>query len=522
MKRILLITGVILLFAGLAAAGEAVKPGEIKPDEFKPEKDADLEKMLKLDDTLKNAFGNWPEIAKALKAARSDRFLYLVEMLDNLTELELIETDSETLLEHLDFALKTRKEAKWEITDKAFISNVLNPHHKYIPLRKWRKTLYEYFAPIRRDSIEETAKAVNEWVARNIKEDEERLTIVGVRKTPALVLCTGTGRKYEIGCFTAAVLRSLGIPARMHKNLEWVEFLSTKKSDSAKKGESKDKDEDEGEWLPLFPLKIEDFANKSADEEVEKEYEEKGKLTLTFMQKGKPMAKSKRFFSIAKMSEKGFFELVYGYETTDNEGKVETELAPGKYRLTAGVRNRNGEPYIFHKKLKIKSGDDTKMTVVLDIPIEQYTEADCLVRELEEIPERGIKDEKGNDVNMKELVEKRKEVLLVFFKLGNEPCQKMLPMLVEFANKNKTHAMFVYIGEKDDVYEEFLKENKCLMFLISEEDAKKEFHLPYNKKTENFRSLPVTLLFKNGKLAAWQEGFDMSLGKLLEIVLEKK
>jgi len=508
----------LVLCSALLLADEddkfAVAPSEIQPDEFEPKKDPALmekvkaleaKKVEKLVERLKDAAGNWRVISSALKETSGEKLKYLVEMILLLKPLELIEADEGTLLEHLDIALAVRGEVGWRYKDEDFCKYVLSPHIVYTPLRRWRKALHRRFKEIRTDGVKGTAKAVNEWVAKNIERQKERISYSGWVKTPYEVLVSRCGGKYEIIGFTIGVLRSLGVAARIHDR-GWVEFL------------------DGEEWLPLYPLKPEQFGSKTATEEAKREYAEKGKLILTLIRKGAP-AKGFKSFSIQRIGEKGYFENVWYPDNPPGEdGRVEIELPQGEYRLFAGVRNRNGDPYIFHKRLKIEGGKSLSLTVELDIPHEAWTEEDWCVRKLEEVPAVALKSLDGTaSFNFADFVKQKKNLLVVFFRLEDEPCCRMLPLLLEWSGKNIDDALFVYIGESDLPLTKFIKEHKvrARILLITQEDARAKFRLPFSKKAKRFRKLPQTLLFKSGELILWQEGFDMGITKTLELALKK-
>lgn len=491
-----------------------VAPSEIRPDEFDFEKAPSLarkfgslpkEKAEKLVKRLKEAAGNWRTLANALQKTEEERFKFLVEMLLLLEPLEAIETDEETLFDHLDAALKTREEVSWKFGEDDFCKYVLNPHILYAPLRRWRKSLLNGLRSLRKDGVKETAKAVNKWVAEKIELQKERISYCGWFKTPYEVFVSRCGGRYEIVGFVVGVLRSLGVAARPHDG-GWVEFLDGK------------------EWLPLYPLEPERFGDKTATEEAKREYAEKGRLLLTLVHKGAP-AKGFKSFSVQRIGKKGYFEHVwYPDDPPGDDGKVEIELPPGEYRLLAGVRNRNGDPYIFHKKVKIESGERVSLTVELDIPHEDWTDEDWCVRKLKEIPAVVLRNLDGTaSLDFADFVGRKKSLLVVFFRLEDEPCRRMLPLLLEWSKKNIDEALFVYIGEPDTHLTKFIKEQKvrARLLLISPKDAKEKFSLPFSKKAKRFRRLPQTLLFKDGRLRLWQEGFDMGLTKTLALSLKK-
>lgn len=485
----------------------------LHPDEFSIEKDPVLAERIKslgkekadaLIKKLKEAAGNWRTLASAIKKTKRE-FEEMVELLLCLSPLEVIETDEQTLLEHLYVALKVREETAWKYNSEDFIKYLLSPHILYAPLRKWRKALKERLGDLRKDTIAETAKAVNEWVAKSIKPLKDRLSYCGWFKTPYEVMVSGYGSKGEIIGFTVGLLRALGVAARPHP-AGWVEFSNGK------------------EWLPLYPLEPKRFASKTATEKAKREYAKKGRLIITILHKGAPACGFKSF-SVQQIGDKGYFKHIwYPDNPPDKDGRVEIELPPDDYRLFAGVRNRNGEPYIYHKKIKIESNKAVSLTLKLDIPYEEWEEKDWCVREFKKTPEVQFVSLDGRTkVSFRDAI-KEGVSLVVFFRLENEPPRRMLPLLIEWSKKNDTDAFFVYIGEADLTLTKFIKEQKIKVniMLLSEEEAKRQLSLPYSRRARRFKRLPQTLLFKNGRLILWQEGFDMSITEALDMALKKR
>ena len=99
----------------------------------------------------------------------------------------------------------------------------------------------------------------------------------------------------------------------------------------------------------------------------------------------------------------------------------------------------------------------------------------------------------------------------------------MLPLVCEFA-QNVEKALLLFIGDKPGgrVAEELasLKSHPPLAWLKPEE-AHKLFKLPYNRKKKRFKTLPAVLLFKEGKLLLWSEGYDLNIKSVLEAAMKR-
>ncbi|MBI4712498.1 MAG: hypothetical protein HY762_04240 [Planctomycetes bacterium] len=129
---------------------------------------------------LKSAGGNWTEMAGAITEIRPELRPDLFHIITQLAHLEAIEVTKEFLLDTVIYADSARSRSKWQIPDDIHKAYVLNPQFEYLHISPWRKELSGRFLPIiiagynpdakiHSDTITDTARAVNEWVAANIK-----------------------------------------------------------------------------------------------------------------------------------------------------------------------------------------------------------------------------------------------------------------------------------------------------------------------------------------------------------------
>jgi peroxiredoxin len=184
-------------------------------------------------------------------------------------------------------------------------------------------------------------------------------------------------------------------------------------------------------------------------------------------------------------------------------GKARLELSPGKYLFSAGVRNKNGDAYIFLKPVQIQSKETVELTVNLDIPMEQLLREDLVVRELEKIPDFTLKNAGWDRALTMELTLSKElqtgNVLLVFFTLDNEPCKSMLPRIERTLTAKDWRNMrliYIFVGMPDSaVVSAFIAENKISHPILLDEDCAvaKKFNLPQDSGGK-FTSLPSIIL----------------------------
>ncbi|MBI4712499.1 MAG: redoxin domain-containing protein [Planctomycetes bacterium] len=195
-------------------------------------------------------------------------------------------------------------------------------------------------------------------------------------------------------------------------------------------------------------------------------------------------------------------------------------VPPGQYLVTAGIRNSNGDPYVYCKQMEFKSGDGIVMNLPLDIPIGALSETERIVRPLKEIPDVKLADLQGRPYNLKEVLEEY-NVMLAFFSLNNEPCLRMMPMIDEalsIARDAGTVIWAVYVDPEGK--DKFLKDGRLAglripVLIDADQKAISQFIPDFEKNKASV--LPSTLLInKDGKTVFWDEGYNMDIERVIE------
>ncbi len=486
------------------APPDTYKVKHFKPGDY-PNVMARLEKHElkdKVVEALEKSLGNCDSLAESIRRAGADDLNDLLWLITELPVLDLIEATPEVLFEYIAYSKVARSLQKTTYSDETWREHVLNPRTGYEPLRPWRKELFGRFHKLIGKDATATALAVNKWIAGNVKEFKEGSS--GSWKYPLLVVTSHWGTKSEINGCAVGCLRTLGVPGKLSKNRKWVEFFDGK------------------EWQPLYPLEPENFASKGKSSEVSKAYEKPGTLVLTLKRKGSPMVK---FHNFAAMKLGGkLWEAKWPDKETDENGNARMELAPGEYLFNTGVRNRNGDPYIFFKRVKIESGKEVQLDVALDMPLEQLSREDLVVREIESgaMPELEIELLSFSSGPVQDPV-----YLWVFFTLDNEPCKSMLPRINKFARKAPgVIAHFIYLGSDKQALTAFDKEHKLaggghrLLGTVDLKEAIEKLKLP--NKDGKLRAMPSIMLVeaKTKEIFYWEEGFNLAIDQTLSQMLE--
>ena len=248
-------------------------------------------------------------------------------------------------------------------------------------------------------------------------------------------------------------------------------------------------------------------------------YEKPGTLSLTFKRKGLPMAGFEGFAAIL-LGEK-YWAAQWADNKTDKDGKARMELAPGEYLFNAGVRNRNGDPYIFFKRVRIESGQEVELAVALDMPVEQLDREDLVVRDMAKMPDIATRHVSVPEGELKEPLQ-----LWVFFTLDNEPCKSMLPCINKFAESaHGLLAFYIYLGTDEKALKAFSDEHHLagphkLTGIADRAEAVEKLKLPV--KDGKLSAMPSVMLVrrKSRRILYWEEGFNLSIDQSLRQVLE--
>jgi hypothetical protein len=499
----------------------------IAPEVFDPEVYQEVTRALESFDNyeevvaaLKDAIGNWPELALALAkdTPPSDR-LDAAWLVCSLTHLDRVEVRASTLVEHVTLAAATKSLYPGQMIPlDVYRRYVLDPRiGKYEHVGSWRKPLQKRFQCLVADDIATTARRANEWVSANFVVTASDNCYFGPLPHPAALLSVLRGSEYDACILTAGILRSIGVPARMGALGEWVEFY------------------DGQAWKPLYPMSPQEFGVVRAASDVEKSFKPAGRIRLEMLRRGVPL-KNTESFSLARWKGGCWAPLDdRGFPITEGvrEDHIIISVPEGKYLATAGTRNRNGDVMIHAKEIEVKSDQETPLSFNMDIPLSELSTDERMVRKLNTLPSAtfpvlqagaGIQ---GETFSISATAVEN-NLLLVFFSLDNEPSKRMIPLIAGMSAQAKnapTSVVFVYIGGREDAHlREFLSDDAVHASVVLDAGgavARDLFNLPYSEAAGKFTALPSTLLIKKGgTVSYWEEGYNLNIVGAVEEALE--
>ena len=454
---------------------------------------------------LKTALGNWHELVSAIQEIAPEKRADLLWLISQMAHSERIQATKQFLLDNVNYAYLARSGAPYKISDELFRPYVLNPSFEYLHLSPWRDKIYRAFIQMACDTVTETARAVNEWVDKNISLIDAKSVRCFYVANPLDVYKSRSGREYETALFTAAVLRTLGIPAQIKS--KWVEFHNG------------------AAWVPLYPHDQKNFGNTFSNEASKTKYVAPAGLKVILSAKGITATNPTDKMGLAQFKD-GYWSQV------DSPGRkgLWLLLSPGEYLLTAGIRDSNGDPYVYCRQIELESGQGMTINLSLDIPVNLVSDAERIVRQLPKLPDVELSDAKGDQPtpvlrlhNLKASLQDS-NILLVFFSLDNEPSLRMMPLIdstLKTLREANVIVWGIYVdpdGETRFAGDDRLNNLGMTVLFDAEQKVVKEFIPDFDKNKS--ACLPSTILIsKEGKIVMWREGYNLDIAKVIESAL---
>lgn len=175
----------------------------------------------------------------------------------------------------------------------------------------------------------------------------------GVAMTPGQVLDAG-GWQYpdELLVLGGALLRSLGVPARLHPDQDWLEFY------------------DGAAWLPLFPGEPDRLSDTRGTADAAAFYGPHARVEVRFVRAGEALSEEQaqyyRDFAVCRLLDPGYFAMLEDPGLSWEDGRAVLDLPPGEYLLTSGARDGQGRPLVRSRALDLKPGETRSLELSLD------------------------------------------------------------------------------------------------------------------------------------------------------------
>jgi len=525
----------LLAFSVFAQAAEKTKVNLKKYRGLKKiVKKSDLKDQVMA--ALNDAGDNWENLASAI-AATSDKQKRddLMWMITVMPHLDRLEATKDILLENLDYAYKAKTAFAYKVPDNMFREYILVYRIGDEPVTPWRKMVFDRFNNLAAQTPAETAKNVNKWVFENVKV--QKRGILGPLLTPDQVLKLARASEGDIATLTTAILKALGIPSRSARckyfgqqkdGANWVEIF------------------DGTNWIPLYPDAPESFgdfgrwekdkpynitvvATTSAfsDLQITSNYTQTGKLELSFYRNG-ILQENFEHFGIGVYNNGGWlplddlgFDLEESRLSTGPKSVMEVVLGDGTYMVEAGVRNHNGDVYMYTKQVDVTPGATIPMEIKLDPPVEQLDREDLVIRELAQLPDWELSQFDKEEKILSSAAYTPDFAILAIFNINEEPSKRMIPTLagLESELKTKVDIIAIHSGPLDkEKLKAFIKENNIAFPVLLDVDGKVAEKYGLTRKSKDspeLNSLPSIILLNKGKIVMWREGMDPGIKQFI-------
>jgi hypothetical protein len=324
--------------------------------------------------------GNYREIASFISGAGDSTDLAL-RLLENISEKDLRDTPEGILSDHLANAPVKPTAMREEFYD----AWILSPRVDNEILTSFRSSLKEMPEELYSNFVAHPS-AVAGWIdtAVTITETEN---YYGTPVIPAGVMRLRVADRHSRDIFFVTLCRTAGHPARLAPGTGRPQFF------------------DAGEWHDVW------FTGDTRPSG------EKGYVTF-FSGEQTPVPQYHIHFTLAALENGRYKTLDYGYEIKVSDIPEKLALAPGKYMLTTGNRDENGDVLASIDFFDLSPGEDARVEVKL-----RHKEDKTLSGGKIDL-EKTISSISGENPSLKSLAEKG--IVLIWIDPGKEPTRHIL------------------------------------------------------------------------------------------------
>ena len=380
---------------------------------------------------------------------------------------DLVSIDTVGLFDELCAVRQSTVQCAQDVPDSIRTQYLISDRILFEHIRMWRAAIQEDFTMFKSGNVVKTATGVFDWVRENIERVEKK-GYFGPTKNPLDLHASMRGTDGERYLFAAAILRSLGVPARVKWSYDALEYWH-------------------GSWSEL-----------RFDEE-EKPCPERW-VALTFLDNGEEVTSTYRYYydySITRFEE---YPKRLDPPVDTAGGTMVVTLDDEPCYVITGWRNGYGDTFVRMKGFR--PGEDTlSIAIETGIPTD-IGPGDLMVREY-----KGIDLE---PVGMKHSVIERGNVLIIVFDMETEASKSTLLAAKDALNEFGGQLYFFVNTPDCKKGEEFIRSigiKRGTVSSVSKTVFRKEW---------NMRTLPSVLYLREGTCIFWIEGLFLHLTRLLK------
>lgn len=284
---------------------------------------------------LQKARGNSHELAAFLREQSREHGEWPLRLLESLNEKDLVDTFRDTLVDHLHGALAL----KGDLPEDVFAQYVLCPRVLYEMIVPYRRFFQEAFTE------EEVAKFKADPAVLASKLDEnysrrEDLPNLKGKGNPVGTYKLMAGDPVSLDILFVAICRSWGIPARMHPSELKPQYMA------------------DGGWVDA----VLDASVPCEEAEAAKAWGNIRLLKDAQAPADAPAASYFENFSFARLEHGVYKTLIFSEGQQDVYDQL-FEVEPGSYRLTTGVRLKDGTVQVRFTYFQVRAGEQTDVVL---------------------------------------------------------------------------------------------------------------------------------------------------------------
>jgi hypothetical protein len=357
----------------------------------------------KIEKVLQQSMGNYRSIA-AFIAGSGEKAVTAMKILENISEKDLRDTPAEVLIDHYDNAPVNASGAD----EKIYEAYVLSPRIDNELLTAFRSSLKQLVADIS-GTFAAVPEAVASWADTAIKITDTE-NYYGTPVVPAGVEKLRMADRHSRDIFFVALCRTAGFPARLAPDTGRPQYYSG------------------GEWYNVW---------FSGDTE---QTGERAYVTFTSSETN-PVPEYHVHFSLSLLEKGRYMTLDFGYGVKISDLPGNIPVFPGKYMLTTGNRQEDGNVLAGVSFFVINPGE----RINLDIMLRHETKDISLEGRKTDL-QKVLVSYDGRKTDLQKL--SGKGLVFIWIEPGKEPTRHILNDLPQLKNDfDKWGGWFIFLTD---------------------------------------------------------------------------
>ncbi|WP_141680455.1 transglutaminase domain-containing protein [Bacillus sp. FJAT-26390] len=313
-------------------------------------------------EVLRKARGNSREIAAFLQENSTVHGEWPLLLLESMREKDLIDTFRPALEDHLIGSLSQRG----ELSEDVFVPYVLCPRVQHEMIVPYKRFFQDTFTGEEAGSFREDPRGLVRILDREWALWEDLPNLKG-KGNPVGTFGLKKGDRASVDILFVAICRSLGIPARLHPSEQKPQFMASGSWQDA--------------WFTQGAAEQSEQNDRRQDQliaqgAVQLEKNDNGMLRLLRDNEAAadaPAAAYSDNFTFARLENGIYKTLVYPHGKSDLLDEP-LEVEQGSYRLTSGIRLKDGTVRVRFTYFTVRAGEQTEIPLtfreaMLDIPV---------------------------------------------------------------------------------------------------------------------------------------------------------